>query len=172
MPGASVEDEFPGDSWEFKLNKSNWMKVWGNKLKKFKAHVLVIAVTNIEPQWQFDPCKFNSWEFKLNKSNQMKVWGNKLKKFKAHVLVIAVTNIEPQWRFDPCKFLAFHQGPLEQIKVQVKIGSCVGYYSVLLDTRYGKFFNYGIEVNSYSILVVLGIGINGTLWNKTSAVLA
>ena len=117
MPGASVEDEFPGDSWEFKLNKSNRMKVRGSKLKKFKARVLVTAVTNIEPQWQFDPCKF----------------------------------------------LTFHQGPLEQIKVQVKIGSCVGYYSVLLDTRYaGKFFNYGIEVNSYSILEVLGIGINGT----------
>ena len=48
-------------------------------------------------------------------------------------------------------------------KKAVKIGSCVGYYSVLLDTRYaGKFFNYGIEVNSYSILEVLGSGINGT----------
>ena len=93
----------------------------------------------------------------------MKVRGSKLKKFKAHVLAIAVTNIGPQWQFNPCKFLAFHQGPLEQIKVQVKIGSCVGYYSVLLDTRYaGKFFNYGIEVNSYSILEVLGSGINGT----------
>ena len=45
----------------------------------------------------------------------------------------------------------------------VKIGMGVGYYKVLLDTRYaGKFFNYGIEVNSYSILEVLGIGIDGT----------
>jgi hypothetical protein len=92
----------------------------------------------------------------------MKVRGSKLKKFKAHVLVIAVTNIGPQWRFNPCKFLAFHQGPLEQIKVQLRL-VVVWDNSVLLDTRYaGKFFNYGIEVNSYSILEVLGIGINGT----------
>jgi hypothetical protein len=92
----------------------------------------------------------------------MKVRGSKLKKFKAHVLVIAVANIGPQWRFNPCKFLAFHQGPLEQIKVQLRL-VVVWDNSVLLDTRYaGKFFNYGIEVNSYSILEVLGIGINGT----------
>jgi len=116
MPGASVEDEFPGDSWVFKLNEVNRMKVHGSKLKKFKARVLVIAVMDIKPQW----------------------------------------------RFDPCKFLAFHQGPLKEIQVHVKIGSCVGSYKVLLDTRHaGKFFNYGIEVNSYSILEVLGIGIDG-----------
>jgi hypothetical protein len=117
MPGASEEDEFPGDSWVFKLNEVNRMKVHGSKLKKFKARVLVILVTNIEPQWQFDPRKF----------------------------------------------LAFHQGPLDQIQVHVKKDCLVGDYSVLLDTNYaGKFFNYGIEVNSYSILEVLGIGINGT----------
>ena len=47
--------------------------------------------------------------------------------------------------------------------MEVKKNCGVGYYSVLLDTRYaGKFFSYGIEVNSYSILEVLGIGINGT----------
>jgi hypothetical protein len=117
MPGASEEDEFPGDSWVFKLNEVNRMKVHGSKLKKFKARVLVILVTNIKQKWQFDPCKF----------------------------------------------LAFHQGPLNEKIVQVKKNCSVGYYSVLLDTRYaGKFFSYGIEVNSYSILEVLGIGINGT----------
>lgn len=116
MPGASVEDEFPGDSWEFKLNKFNRMKVHGSKLKKFKARDLVIAVTNIPPQW----------------------------------------------RFDPYKFLHFHQGSLEVMQVGVKMDKGVRYYKVLLNTRYaGKFFNYGIEVNSYRILEVLGIGIDG-----------
>jgi hypothetical protein len=51
MPGASVEDEFPGDSWVFKLNPANIMTVQASKLKKFKARDLVIAVTDIEPQW-------------------------------------------------------------------------------------------------------------------------
>jgi hypothetical protein len=123
MPAASVEDEYPGDSWIFKLNKDDNMMVCGKEIKKFKARNLVVAVTDIEPQW----------------------------------------------RFDPCKFLAFHQGPMDVIKVPIKFRKGVGYYNVLLDTRYaGKFFNYGIEVNSYNVLEVLGIGFDGTfkLTNK------
>ncbi len=37
MPGASVEDEFLGDSWEFKLNNVNLMKVHGSKLKEVQG---------------------------------------------------------------------------------------------------------------------------------------
>jgi hypothetical protein len=118
MPGASVEDDKPGDSWVFELNKDSQMRVRSTPLKKFKARDLVTAVTDIESKW----------------------------------------------RFDPNSYLSFHQGPSNVvIEVPVRIGKGVGYYQVLLDTRYaGKFFNYGIEVNSYRILEVLGIGIDGT----------
>jgi hypothetical protein len=86
----------------------------------------------------------------------------KLKEFKAHDLVIAVTDIKQKWHFDPCKFLAFNEGNLASIKVETKKDSVVESYRVLLDTRYaGKFFNHGIEVRSYNILEVLGIGIDG-----------
>lgn len=103
----------------------------------------------------------DKWNFFLRKDTVMVVQSTPVA-FEARNLVIAATHIKSDCRFNPCMFLAFHHGQLDAMQVDVRVGQGVSYYKVLLDPMYaGKFFNYGIEVNSYPILRTLGIGIDG-----------
>lgn len=115
MPAAPVDDEFPGDTWSFKLDIYNRMKVTASKVKTYKDRHLLTAVTDVD--------------------------------FK--------------WRFNPDQYVTFSPNHVDVVPVPIRRDQGVGYYHVLLDKRYvGRFFNYGIEVQSHPALVALGIGVD------------
>eukprot|EP00590_Aulacoseira_subarctica_P008288 CAMPEP_0172436666 /NCGR_PEP_ID=MMETSP1064-20121228/71844_1 /TAXON_ID=202472 /ORGANISM="Aulacoseira subarctica , Strain CCAP 1002/5" /LENGTH=475 /DNA_ID=CAMNT_0013185085 /DNA_START=225 /DNA_END=1649 /DNA_ORIENTATION=+ len=132
MPADGVDEEYPADSWAFRLDKTDRMVVYSTKNKTYKARDLWMSATNISPNWRFNPQHYLAFQANL-KEIEAPIKKHRDMRVKRYRILLN------------SKILA-SASIMERI--------------LLNSQNVGICFNYGIIVQRDSILAQLGIGFD------------